>query len=181
MENIAIERAMLQDVLELQDIGRTTFRQTFAELNSEENMQKYLQESFSIDKLTEELSNKDSEIYFAILDAHVIGYLKINLNQAQTEKLDLDALEIERIYVKKEFQGQKVGQLLYQKAIERAHQIRASYVWLGVWEQNQRAIRFYTKNGFKPFSKHTFWLGDDEQTDLMMKKELVMDSELKPE
>jgi len=177
MENIAIERAILQDVLKLQEIGRTTFGQTFAELNSEENMQKYLLESFSIDKLTKELSNKDSQIYFAILDTNVIGYVKINLKQAQTEQLDLDALEIERIYVKKEFHGQKVGQLLYQKAIEIAHKIKATYVWLGVWEENHRAIGFYTKNGFEPFSKHTFWLGDDEQTDLLMKKVLVRDSE----
>jgi ribosomal protein S18 acetylase RimI-like enzyme len=177
MENIEIERATLQDVFKLQDIGRTTFGQTFAELNSLENMQKYLQESFSIAKLTEELSNQYSEIYFALLDASVIGYLKINLNQAQTEKLDLDALEIERIYVKKEFHGQKVGQLLYQKAIEIAHKIQASYVWLGVWEENQRAIKFYTKNGFAPFSKHKFWLGDDEQTDLLMKKVLVAPNE----
>ncbi|KQM72641.1 GNAT family acetyltransferase [Pedobacter sp. Leaf216] len=179
MENIEIVRATLQDVIKLQQIGKTTFGQTFAELNSEENMQKYLQESFSIEKLNLELSNKDSEIYFAILDNNIIGYLKINLKEAQTEKLDLDALEIERIYVIKEFHGQKVGQFLYQKAIDRAHQICASYVWLGVWEQNERAIGFYTKNGFETFSKHTFWLGDDEQTDLMMKKALVLTSESK--
>jgi ribosomal protein S18 acetylase RimI-like enzyme len=179
MENIAIESARPKDILRLQEIGRATFGQTFAELNTEENMQKYLQDSFSIEKLTVELNNKDSEIYFAILDERVIGYLKINLNQAQTEIKDHDALEIERIYVLKEFHGQKVGQLLYQKAIELAHKMQATYVWLGVWEQNERAIKFYQKNGFAPFDKHTFWLGDDEQTDLMMKKVLTMDSESK--
>lgn len=109
----------------------------------------------------------------------MIGYLKINLGQAQTEKLDLDALEIERIYLLKAFYGQKVGQLLYQKAIDIAHEIQASYVWLGVWEENYRALKFYEKNGFIAFDKHKFWLGDDEQTDLMMKKILVNENELK--
>jgi len=179
MENIAIERATLQDVQKLQEIGKTTFGSTFAELNTKENMQKYLQHNFSIDKLTEELSNKDSQIYFAVSDAGVIGYLKINLNDAQTEKLGNEAVEIERIYVLNEYHGKKIGQLLYQKAIEIAHQLNAGYVWLGVWEENQRAIRFYEKNGFVPFSKHVFWLGDDEQTDLLMKKVLITDSEAK--
>ncbi|MGN7990145.1 GNAT family N-acetyltransferase [Pedobacter sp. 22226] len=179
MEQITIERATITDLKKLQEIGRNTFFEAFAEVNSEENMKEYLENSFSEEKLKAELSNKDSQIYFAVLEGKVIGYLKINLGEAQTEQLDLGALEIERIYLLKAFYGQKVGQLLYQKAIDIAHQIRASYVWLGVWEENYRALKFYEKNGFKAFGKHSFWLGDDEQTDLMMKKQLVNANELK--
>jgi ribosomal protein S18 acetylase RimI-like enzyme len=169
---ITINRATLQDIQTLQEIGRTTFLETFAEVNSEQDMKAYLEESFSIAKLTAELENKDSQLYFALLDGSVIGYLKINLGQAQTEKQDLAALEIERIYVLKEFHRQKVGQLLYQKAIEIAHEIKATYVWLGVWEENHKALAFYEKNGFVTFDQHIFRLGSDEQTDLMMKKVL---------
>lgn len=179
MEQIIIERATLADIKKLQEIGRTTFSEAFAAVNSEENMKEYLEKGFSEEKLTGELRNQDSQFYFALLNGKVIGYLKINIGQAQTEKLNLDALEIERIYLLKAFYGQKVGQLLYQKAIDIALEMQASYVWLGVWEENYRALRFYEKNGFTPFGKHKFWLGDDEQTDLMMKKVLVNDNELK--
>ncbi|WP_316804444.1 GNAT family N-acetyltransferase [Pedobacter nototheniae] len=179
METITIERARLEDISKLQEIGRTTFSETFANEENEENMQNYLEQSFSIDKLTGELKNKDSQIYFAKIRARVIGYLKINIGEAQTEKLDDGAFEIERIYVLKEFQGQKIGQMLYQKAIELANDIKASYLWLGVWEENHKAKKFYEKNGLIAFDKHAFWLGNDEQTDLMMKKVLINDRVLK--
>ncbi len=82
------------------------------------------------------------------------------------------ALEIERIYVLQEFHGQRVGQVLYEKAIELAQERGLDYIWLGVWEKNARALRFYEKNGFEPFDRHIFKLGDDEQTDIMVKKVL---------
>nr|WP_315423454.1 GNAT family N-acetyltransferase [uncultured Pedobacter sp.] len=179
MEQIIIERATAADLKKLQEIGRTTFSEAFAEVNTEENMKDYLEKGFSEEKLKGELSNQDSQVYFALLDGKAIGYLKINIGQAQTEKLNLDALEIERIYLLKAFYGQKVGQLLYQKAIDIALDMQASYVWLGVWEENYRALRFYEKNGFSPFGKHKFWLGGDEQTDLLMKKELANTNEQK--
>jgi diamine N-acetyltransferase len=106
---------------------------------------------------------------FALIDHQVIGYLKLNYGQAQTELKDSKALEIERIYVLQTYQGKNVGQLLYTKAIEIAKQASVDYVWLGVWEENHRALRFYQKNGFVPFDKHVFKLGDDEQTDILMK------------
>jgi ribosomal protein S18 acetylase RimI-like enzyme len=74
--------------------------------------------------------------------------------------------------VLQDFHGKKVGQLLYDKAIEIARQLNVDYVWLGVWEENPRAIAFYRKNGFVAFDKHIFKLGDDEQTDIMMKLNL---------
>jgi ribosomal protein S18 acetylase RimI-like enzyme len=102
----------------------------------------------------------------------VIGYLKLNFGQAQTELQDEKALEIERIYLLKEFHGKNVGQLLYDKALQIARQKNVDYVWLGVWEENRRAINFYTKNGFVEFDKHIFKLGNEEQTDKMMKLNL---------
>jgi len=102
----------------------------------------------------------------------VIGYLKLNFGESQTELKGDKALEIERIYVLKEFHGKKVGQLLYDKAIQVATETKADYVWLGVWEENPRAIAFYKKNGFVEFDKHIFRLGDEEQTDIMMKLQL---------
>ncbi len=169
MNDIVIKRANITDIESLSRIGRQTFSETFAEMNTEENMNQYLKESFSLEKLTSELNDPNSEIYFAMHDNHIIGYLKVNLGSSQTELKDSNALEIERIYVLKAFHGKKVGQLLYDTAIQIARQVKASYVWLGVWEDNQRALAFYRKNGFVEFDKHIFKLGEDEQTDIMMK------------
>jgi len=172
MGSVEIKRVTLNDIDILQKIGRQTFYETFSAVNTEENMTRYLDEGFSLEKLKAEVSNRNSEFYFACLDNAVIGYLKLNFGASQTELKDAQALEIERIYVLQEFHGQKVGQLLYEKAMETAKQAGVDYVWLGVWEENHRAIRFYAKNGFVEFDKHIFRLGDDEQTDIMMKLSL---------
>jgi ribosomal protein S18 acetylase RimI-like enzyme len=172
MNNIAITKAGINDINQLQKIGRQTFFETFFETNSEENMKKYLEEGFAIEKLTPEVNNKNSEFYFATLDNNIIGYLKINFGDSQTELKDDKAIEIERIYVLKDFYGKNIGKLLYDKAIQIARQQNMDYVWLGVWEKNPRAINFYTKNGFIEFDKHIFKLGTDEQTDIMMKLKL---------
>ncbi|OJX54367.1 MAG: GNAT family N-acetyltransferase [Flavobacterium sp. 38-13] len=172
MEDIQLKKVTLIDIDQLQKIGRQTFFETFAESNTEENMKKYLENSFSTEKLHSELSNTNSEFYFAVEEDIVIGYLKINFGASQTELKDDKALEIERIYVLKEFHGKKVGQLLYEKAIQIAKETKSDYVWLGVWEENHRALAFYKKNGFVEFDKHIFRLGNDEQTDIMMKLQL---------
>ena len=173
MEDIHITEITLDDIDQLQKIGRQTFYETFSEYNSEENMLTYLDEKFSKEKLTEELTNKNSKFYFAILGNNTIGYLKINFGESQTELQDEKSVEIERIYVSKEFHGKKVGQLLYEKAIQIAKNKNTDYVWLGVWEENHRALSFYKKNGFVEFDKHIFRLGNDEQTDIMMKLKLT--------
>ncbi len=173
MRDIQIVEATTDNVDQLQKIGIQTFIETFSSGNSEENMKKYLEDGFSIAKLNDELNNKNTEFYFAIIDNNVIGYLKLNVGQAQTEIQDDNALEIERIYVLKDFHGKSVGQLLYDKALDIAKVKGAKYVWLGVWEENPRAISFYKKNGFVEFDKHIFKLGDDLQTDIMMKLKIV--------
>jgi ribosomal protein S18 acetylase RimI-like enzyme len=172
MKDINIKKVTINDMDQLQQIGRQTFYETFSADNTDENMTKYLDEAFSIKKMTAEFSDKNSEFYFAMLDNKVIGYLKLNFGPSQTELKDDKALEIERIYVLKEFHGKHVGQILYNKAIEIARQKNVDYVWLGVWEKNQRAINFYKKNGFVEFDRHIFKLGNDEQTDIMMKLNL---------
>ena len=172
-ENIIIRKIALNEIDQLQKIGQQTFHETFSESNSEENMKNYLEEKFSYEKLTAELTDENSEFNFATLQNEVIGYLKINFGASQTEMKDEKALEIERIYVSKEFHGKKVGQLLYDKAIEIAKEKNVDYAWLGVWEENHRALSFYRKNGFTEFDKHIFKLGNDEQTDLMMKLKLT--------
>lgn len=172
MTEIKIQKVSPHNINQLQEVGRQTFFDTFSAANTEADMIKYLDENFSIEKLTTEVNDKNAEFYFAVFNKHIIGYLKVNYGQSQTELQDEKALEIERIYVLKEFHGKNVGQLLYAKAIQIAEQKDAEYIWLGVWEENPRAISFYKKNGFIEFDKHIFKLGNDEQTDIMMKLKL---------
>lgn len=173
MSAIVIRKAFPEDVETIQYIGRQTFFETFAQSNTEEDMDKYLKENFSNEKITTELNHPDSLFFIAWEDETPIGYLKLNAGKAQTELQDETSLEIERIYVKSNYHGKKVGQLLYEKALEIAQLQNRSYIWLAVWEENAKAISFYKKNGFVEFDKHIFKLGTDEQTDIMMKKALT--------
>lgn len=172
MSAITIKKASVAEINIIQKVGRETFYETFAAHNSEEQIQQYLRESFSLEKLNRELSNANSQFFIAYEAEDPVGYLKINSGKAQTELQDEDSLEIERIYVKSSHHGKKVGQLLYDKALQVAVQTQKKYLWLGVWEKNLRAVRFYQKNGFIEFDQHIFRMGNDEQTDLMMKKNL---------
>lgn len=164
-----IRKLNSSDSENLRKISIQTFKETFEEVNTEEDMQKYLDENLSIEKLKTELENPNSEFYFAENNDEILGYLKLNFKDAQTEKLEENHFEIERIYVLKAFLGQKIGQILLNKAIEIGKKKNLEFLWLGVWEENHRAIKFYEKNGFKVFGKHKFVLGKDVQTDLMMK------------
>lgn len=172
MENIIIKEVSAKEIETLQIIGKQTFFETFSQNNTQEDMDKYLNENFAIDKLCAELNNPGSSFFIAWDQERPVGYLKLNTGKAQTEKQDETAFEIERIYVLKEYHGKKVGQLLYEKAKQIALLKNADYIWLGVWEENPKAIKFYKKNGFLEFGKHIFKLGNDEQTDIMMKLEL---------
>lgn len=167
-----IRKINIDDLEALRNLSIQTFKETFEEVNTEEDMQKYLDENLSIEKLKSELENPNSEFYFAENNDEILGYLKLNFKDAQTEKLEENHFEIERIYVLKTFLGQKIGQILFDKAIEIGREKNLEYVWLGVWEENHRAIRFYEKNDFEIFGKHDFVLGKDVQTDLLMKLKL---------
>ena len=164
-----ISKVTITEVDELLEISKNTFVTYFKDYNSEDNLNQYVQNAFTIDKISSELKNPNSEFYFAKYKDENVGYLKINFASAQTELQDKNSLEIERIYVIENFIGKKVGQVLFEKALEIAKNANLKYIWLGVWEQNFRAIRFYEKQNFVKFDSHVFMMGNDEQTDYLMK------------
>ena len=168
-----VVRVTIEEVEELKNISQYTFYETFSDQNTPENMRKYLNEAFSTERIARELNDANTQFYFAKSENEIIGYLKINFGSSQTELKNIHALQIERIYVRSDFQGKKVGLLLYETALQIAREMRFDQVWLGVWEKNLKAITFYKKLGFAAFDKHDFRLGDDIQTDIMMKKTLL--------
>lgn len=153
----------------LRQTGIAVFTDTFAEMNTPANMQAYLDAAFNENTVRQELANPDSAFWLALAEnGAVAGYLKVNFRAAQHEFRDKNAMEIQRIYVARPFQGQGVAQMLMEKAREAAVQAGVDFIWLGVWEHNPRAIRFYEKTGFRAVSSHAFFLGDEEQTDILM-------------
>lgn len=156
----------------LQFISKETFYETFKDQNSEQNMETYLATSFSEEKLTDELSNPCSTFYLLYVDEKLAGYLKLNTDDAQSENMGNEALEIERIYVLGSFQKMGLGKILMVHALNIAKQQHKNKVWLGVWEKNGNAIAFYEKSGFVKTGSHSFIMGDEEQRDFIMMKTL---------
>lgn len=170
--NISIRKCTAQDLDMLRDYAIETFYQTFAHLNTAEDMKKYIEDSFNKDKLRCELQNPDSSFFFLFANGCLAGYLKLNEAPFQSDINDSESLEIERIYISRDFQSRGLGGYLMQQAVFVASKRRKKYVWLGVWEKNERAICFYKKNGFSIVGTHSFFVGDDEQTDYIMRKNL---------
>ena len=118
MNQTTIRKATISDLEIIQKISIQTFVETFAEVNTVENMANYIEENFNLEQIASEINNPNSQFYLATLSSEVMGYLKINLGDAQTEIHSQQAMEIHRIYVLKEFHGKKIGQLLLDEAIK---------------------------------------------------------------
>ncbi|MDD9270462.1 GNAT family N-acetyltransferase [Paenibacillus sp. GCM10023248] len=169
---ISIKECTLEDSSKLQEISYETFNQTFKDQNSPENMKAYLDKAFNLKQLEKELSNPFSQ-FFLVYDHHELaGYLKVNTHDAQSEEMGEESLEIERIYVRSSFQSRGLGKYLYNKAMEIAKKLDKRIIWLGVWEKNENAIAFYKKMGFVQTGTHSFYMGEEEQTDFIMTKTL---------
>ncbi len=164
-----------EDLPALRDLAEATFLDTFSSQNAAHNMSAYASAAFAMDRVRAEYENTHSRFYLARTGSDIAGYLKLNTGPAQTEQDLENAMEIERIYATRAFQGQGIGKRLMATALETARAAGVDWVWLGVWEHNQKAIAFYEHQGFEPFGRHSFRLGDDVQVDVMMKKKMARD------
>lgn len=169
---ITIKKCTQIDLHKLQELSIETFKETFKDQNSPEHLSAYLERAFNLGQLEQELSNPSSEFYFIYFNNETAGYLKVNTNEAQSEEMGNDSLEIERIYMRKEFQRNGLGKNLLTKAIQIALHSNKKKIWLGVWEKNESAITFYKKMGFVQTGEHSFYMGDEKQRDVIMTMEL---------
>ncbi|MDI2586212.1 GNAT family N-acetyltransferase [Psychrobacillus sp. NEAU-3TGS] len=167
---MTIKKSTLEDSIYLQSISVETFTETFKDQNSPEDLNAYLEKAYNVTRLEKELVNPASQFYFIYYNQEVAGYLKTNIDDAQSEAMGDDSLEVERIYVKRKFQKHGLGKHLMNKAVEIAKVQKKERIWLGVWEENENAIAFYQKKGFVQTGAHSFYMGDDEQVDLIMTK-----------
>lgn len=169
---LSLRVAEFADLATLLDLAQTSFEQAFTEGNKPENVQAYLSEAFTPVQLENEWRNPDSTFLLASLEGKLVGYTKVNLAAAQTDVQDPESLEVARLYTLEEVWGKGVGQYLLDAALEFAKEKGKTFVWLGVWEHNARAISFYEKNRFRAFGSHPFPFGDEIQTDWLMRVEV---------
>ena len=173
MSTLSIEKVQLTELSALQHIATTTFAEAFGPPhNSQRNMDIYLAEHMNTEKLLSEWQHPESIFYFAKKAEDIVGYLKLNTGSAQTEAIEGACLEVERIYVVADYRNQQIGQALMDFSIQTAIQSQKEFIWLGVWEKNLKAIRFYERNGFSSFSDHIFLMVDDPQRDVLMRREI---------
>lgn len=172
MEKLVIRYALPAEASLIADISRQTFYETFAESNTAEDMEKFMNRHFSRDTLIKETEEPGNIFLLAYDNTEPVGYAKMRDGENRSEFDGLCSIEIARIYALKKSIGKGVGRELMQKCISIAREMNRDIIWLGVWEKNERAIQFYRKWGFEKFAEHEFVLGDDVQTDWLMSKRL---------
>lgn len=162
----------VNDIDVLLSISRDTFFTAFYHLNNADDMEAYAAQSFTYEKLIQEINTPGSTFFFAILNGEITGFIKLNTGTAQNEFKDQHSLEVERIYVLAQHQRKQIGRQMLAYAFDIAAKGQYEFIWLGVWENNNQAIRFYEQLGFTHCGSHKFMLGNDQQTDLLMRKDL---------
>ncbi len=167
--NLAFKVCDIQDLDELVEISRVTFENAFEKDNNPIEFKNYINKAFSVEIIREELLNPNTQFYFSYHDNDLVGYFKLNEGDAQTEHFEVKTVELERIYVLQHFQGRQIGKGMLYKAIEITKAKKATFLWLGVWEKNKEAIKFYERYGFKKFMTHPYYISNDKQTDWLMK------------
>jgi len=169
---INIRRLNINDAGLLTAVARQTFYDTFIDTCTEEDMQSFLDQNYNATQLEAELSNSETYCFFAEAAGKPVGYLQFMEDYKSFEMMKKwKALELKRIYVLEEFHGQGIAQKLMEHILQFAAEKQYEVVWLGVWENNVRAQKFYEKYGFKNSGfTHDFPLGNTPQTDVWLWK-----------
>ncbi|AYM02709.1 GNAT family N-acetyltransferase [Levilactobacillus brevis] len=161
------------EVGQLQAVCRQTFTATFGADNTAADLAAYLDTAYNQPQLLQEMRQPTTTYDLMWVDGQVAGYLKLNWGPTQSEQRGNSALEIERIYILPAFKRQGLGRQFYQHAVAQAQSLGLTSIWLGVWEHNPAAQRFYQAMGFQQVGDHVFQLGSDQQRDLILAKTLV--------
>jgi diamine N-acetyltransferase len=171
-KRIRIRIAERADAALIADLSRKTFYDAIGPFNTRENMDKFMSVQFNREKLMAEVGRPDHIFILAYHNDIISGYACLREAEIPDELKNFRTIEIGRIYVTQETIGSGVGSALMQHCIDIAKEKNKEVIWLGVWEHNPKAYQFYLNWGFERFSEHIFMLGDDPQTDWLMKKQI---------
>lgn len=174
MDPLTIRQATVEDAKLLTDLAYTTFWDAFAHhpKNAPDDLNYYMRQAFNVEQITAELLDDKNIFLIAEIEDDAAGYSKIIIDNIEPGITAERPVELSRLYSHQKHLGQGVGQRLMDACFERARVEGRDVMWLGVWEYNPRAQRFYEKNGFRVVGSHVFLLGKDAQTDLLMQREL---------
>lgn len=167
-----IRRAQETDLATLKQLSITTFADTYGAYNTVEDLENYYQATYNNTRLTAELAATTTRYYLVYQDEQLAGYTKLNIDESQSEAKGPAYLEVERIYVLPAFKRLGIGRDLIEFAQNRARELGKTRIWLGVWDQNEAAQRFYNRMAFRKTGEHVFKLGTDEQRDFILEKKL---------
>lgn len=174
---MSIRRAGFEDRDLLVALGRETFFDTFVGTCSDEDMDLFLRESFAPEKVEREIGQEGS--FFYVLSGAgdgALGYARLfadpECSGGLPEEYRADAIELVRFYLKRKAFGTGAAQLLMAHCLEEARGMGFARMYLGVWEKNLRAQRFYEKSGFRKIAEKIFMVGNDAQTDWYFGREL---------
>jgi diamine N-acetyltransferase len=171
---IRVRRAGEDDALALSVLAERTFRDAFADTNSTANMQLHCAGSYGQALQLAEIRDSSRETWVAESDGRLIGFVQLRLDAALPMIADEGPVEIQRFYVDASHHGAGLAHRLMAHSLARAKAAGAAALWLGVWEQNPRALAFYRKWGFVIVGEHTFMLGDDPQRDVIMRRDVQL-------
>ena len=173
--NLKIRRGTPLDAEAVAPLAVDIFNETFADnpLNKPEDMQAYIAEFLNVETFRRDLDDQNSAFFVAEVDDEIIGYAKLIENSTEDCVSDTNPIELNKLYVSHAFHGQGIAQSLMEKCFAVAANKNYRTMWLGVWEYNHRAQKFYEKLGFKKVGTHIFQLGSDPQTDLLMERTLA--------
>jgi diamine N-acetyltransferase len=169
---IRIEEARFNQVPAMRQVAITSYTDTFADSNTPENLQAFFESNYNLPQLESEFHEPAAKLYLASDETEVVGFLRLRQSNEVVSYLGENTIELQRLYVLTSAQGKSVGKLLMEKALDYASTNKFEWIWLGVWEKNYKAQKFYERWGFERFSEHTFWMGDDPQVDWLLRKKL---------
>jgi diamine N-acetyltransferase len=168
----SIRAATAADAEMLTGFAWRVFYEAFAQTNSPGNMEAYMSQNFTAQNFSEQLA--DPRVFFLIAETGAAPAAFAKLHDGDTPECvgGPEPVEIERFYVDRQFHGKGVAQTLMQACFDRARLSGHGTIYLGVWENNHRAIAFYRKCGFEVVGSHIFQMGDEAQNDLWMERKL---------
>lgn len=174
MTSIKIRQASAADASVITDLAYTTFWDAFAHhpKNAPDDLNYYMRQAFNLEQITVELEDEKNIFMIAEIEGEPAGYAKIIIDNIEPGITAERPIELSRLYSHQQFLGKGIGQALMDACFERARTENCDVMWLGVWEYNPRAQRFYGKNGFRVVGSHVFQLGEDSQTDLLMQRDI---------
>jgi ribosomal protein S18 acetylase RimI-like enzyme len=165
--NIRFRDATSADAVQLASFAASTFNETFGHLYKEEDLSSHLEEKCSVDSFATSFEHGDNVI-LAYDGDELVGYCKIGDVGLPVAHPPTSSQEIHRIYVRRKYQGSGLGQELLKRALATKRLQDASLVYLGVWEENDRAKQFYYKNGFLPVGRYLYPVGQQVDNEMIL-------------